>query len=151
MTQVSLSGESAKMYAGTRGRHMTIQTIHTIHVPRLGASGSNFARVWICMWNRGMPLEWVSRDWGGTMKPRDKNRHHSISSRTERDIFNADAGWDAALASLPDYWGGGNYCLIIRTIPPMAGPAKMRRRFSRIPQRKNFTRNGFAILLPVGI
>jgi hypothetical protein len=78
--------------------------------PRLGASSCNFARVWICMWNRGMPLEWVSPGLG-RYDEAAATRIDTILSLAEQNGIYLMLTLDgtAALASLPDYWGGGNY------------------------------------------
>ncbi len=78
--------------------------------PRLGASGCNFARIWICMWNRSMPLEWVSPGLGRYDEAAAARIDTILSMADQNGIYlMLTLDGTAALASLPDYWGGNNY------------------------------------------
>jgi hypothetical protein len=80
--------------------------------PRLGASGCNFARVWICMWNRSMPLEWVSPGLGRYDEAAAARIDTILSLAEQNGIYlMLTLDGTAALATIPDYWGGNNFWL----------------------------------------
>jgi hypothetical protein len=78
--------------------------------PLLGASGCNFARVWICMWNRGMPLEWVSPGLGRYDEVAAARLDTILSLAEQNGIYiMLTLDYVGSIETLPDYWGGNNY------------------------------------------